>query len=100
MMIDLKYVLYVIISMFTIGGAIVKFFEMQTKQNMRLDQMDKDQKESQRKASKQTEFQIQTEKKIIEIDGKIDNLDNNMKLVLSLMQELKDKGCGRCSDKT
>ncbi len=100
MMIDLKYVLYVMISFITIGGAIVKFFQMQTKQNMRLEQMEKDNEEIHRKSSKQTEFQIKTEKDIIKLEGKVDTIDKKMDLVLDMMKELKDKGCGRCSDKT
>lgn len=100
MMIDLKYVLYVMISFITIGGAIVKFFQMQTKQNMRLEQMEKDQHEVQRKASKQTEFQIDTEKNIIKLDGKIDHLDDKIDTILDMMKDLKEQGCGRCLDRT
>lgn len=100
MMIDLKYVLYVMLSFITIGGAIVKFFQMQTKQNMRLEQMEKDQQETHRKASKQTEFQIQTEKDIITLDSKIDKVDDKVTMILDLMKDLKEQGCGRCLDKT
>ena len=41
MMIDLKYVIYVLLSLLTIGAAIVKFFQMQTKQNMEIITMEK-----------------------------------------------------------
>ena len=100
MMIDLKYVLYVMLSFITIGGAIVKFFQMQTKQNMRLEQMEKDQQETHRKPSKQTEFQIKTEKDIVELSGKIDHIDSKVDMVLDMMKDLKDQGCGRCLDRT
>jgi uncharacterized protein HemX len=100
MMVDLKYVLYVMLSFFTIGAAIVKFFQMQTKQNMEIQQMKEQQDEQKHKMSEQSKYQIQTEKNIIEINGNIKNLDKNMTMVIEMVKELKDQGCGRCSDKT
>lgn len=100
MMIDMKYVLYVLVSFITIGASIVKFFQMQTKQNMEIDQMKREQEEQKRKTSEQSKYQIQTEKNIIEINGNISNLDDKMDMILTMMTELKDKGCGKCLDKT
>lgn len=100
MMIDLKYVLYVMASFLTIGAAIVKFFQMQTKQNMEIKQMQEQQNEQKRKMSEQSKYQIQTEKNIVEINGSINGLSEKMNMVIVMMTELKDKGCGRCSDKT
>lgn len=87
------------LSFLTIGTAVVKFFQMQTKQNMEIENMKQQQDEQKRKASKQTEFQIETEKNIIKLEDKIDHLDKKVDLVLQMMKELKDHGCGRCMDK-
>ena len=100
MMIDLKYVIYVLLSFLTIGAAIVKFFQMQTKQNMEIITMEKGLEEQKAKMSEQSKYQIQTEKNIIEINGNLTNLDDKMDMVLDIMKELKAQGCGRCLDKT
>ena len=100
MMIDLKYVIYVLLSLLTIGAAIVKFFQMQTKQNMEIITMEKGLEEQKAKMSEQSKYQIQTEKNIIEINGNLTNLDDKMDMVLDIMKELKAQGCGRCLDKT
>ena len=100
MMIDMKYVLYVLVSFITVGAAIVKFFQMQTKQNMEIDQMKREQEDQKRKMSEQSKYQIQTEKNIIAINGNLTNLDDKMNIVLVMMKELKDSGCGKCLDKT
>jgi len=100
MMIDLKYVIYVLLSLLTIGAAIVKFFQMQTKQNMEIITMEKGLEEQKAKMSEQSKYQIQTEKNIIEINGNLTNLDDKMDMVIDMMKELKAQGCGRCLDKT
>jgi len=93
MMINIKDVVYIILAIITIGGGIVGFFVMQTRQNMKIEQLEKDLKDVQEKQSKGTGHQIETEKAIVSINEKLDHL-------LKDMGELKAKGCGRCSDKT
>jgi hypothetical protein len=96
MLIDLKYVLYIMLSMFAIGGAIVKFFQMQTGQNMKIEELKKQvieikleivkeldalrlhhEKELdavKRKQSVSTGNQIETEKNIVQINTKLDHI--------------------------
>lgn len=45
MTVDIKTVVYIIVGLLTIGGAVGGFFQMQTRQNMKIDQLEKEQKE-------------------------------------------------------
>lgn len=73
-MIDLKLVIYIALAIFTIGGAIVSFFVMQKGQNMKIAQLEKDIAELQRKQSKSTEHQIETEGLVREINVKLEHI--------------------------
>ena len=87
-MIDLKTLIYIIIGLITIGTAVVTFFNMQTRQNMKIDQLQKEVKDLKIKLSGVTSYQIKTEKDIVEISTKLDSL-------MDIMKEIKEKGCGR-----
>ena len=73
-MIDLKLVIYIAIAVLTIGGAVVGFFTMQTRQNMKINQLEKDIEELKRKQSKSTEHQIETEGLVREINVKLEHI--------------------------
>jgi len=84
-MIDLKLVIYIAIAILSIGGAIVTFFQMQTRQNMKIDQLQKDLdhtkdelqeaiNELRRKQSLSTEHQIETEGLVREINVKLEHI--------------------------
>lgn len=92
-MIEIKDLIYIVIGLVTIGSGIVGFFVMQTRQNMRIDQLEKDLNNLGEKQSKSEGHQIDTEKAIISINEKLDHL-------LKDMEELKKQGCGKCLDKT
>lgn len=90
-MIDLETLIMLLAFFFTSGGAAIAFFQMQTKQNMKIAQTEKDLKEVKRKNSEQSKYQIKTEKDIIKMNEKLDH-------ILEMMRELKDKGCGNCGN--
>ena len=73
-MIDIKLVIYVTVAVLSVGGAIITFFQMQTRQNMKINQLEKDIEELKRKQSKSTEHQIETEKVIVEINTKLEHI--------------------------
>lgn len=87
-MVDIKTVIYLVIGLLTIGGAVVAFFQMQTKQNMKIEQLETDVKEMKKRQSDQAHYQIDTEKAIIRIEEKLEAL-------FGLVSEIKEKGCGR-----
>ena len=93
MMIDIKDVVYIILALITIGGGIVGFFVMQTRQNTKIQQLEKEITDVKKTQNSHNGHQIETEKAIISINEKLDHL-------LKDMDELKAKGCGRCSGKT
>ena len=95
-MVDIKLVIYIATAVLAIGGAIVTFFQMQTRQNMKIDQLDKDLdhtrdelqeaiNELRRKQSINTTNQIKTEKDLIRIEEKLDN-------ILEAVKDLKKNG--------
>ena len=84
-MIDIKDFIYLIAGIITIFGGIVGFFVMQTKQNMRIEQLEKDLNCLGEKQSKTSKNQTDTEKAIISINEKLDRL-------LKDMEELKQRG--------
>ena len=85
-MIDIKTVVYLIVGIITIGGAVIAFFTMQTRQNMKIGQLEKDIASVKDKQTKATTYQIQTEKNIVEINTKLDN-------IIQSIEELKNGGC-------
>jgi len=93
MMIEIKDVVYIILAIITIIGGVVTFFVMQERQNMKIKQLEEKFEKLEEKQSKSTGHQIETEKILEVIGTKLDRL-------LVDMEELKAKGCGRCSDKT
>jgi len=88
-MVDIKTLFYIIGGLLTIGGAVVTFFNMQVRQNMKIEQLEKDINMLKEKASSQSKYQISTEKDIVKMNEKLDNL-------IDMMKELKDRGCGNC----
>lgn len=85
MMINLKDVVYIILAIITISSGIVGFFVMQTRQNMRIDQLEKDINNLGNKQSKSEGHQITTEKAIISINEKLDH-------ILKDIEEIKKRG--------
>ena len=85
-MIDIKTVVYLIVGIITIGGAVIAFFTMQTRQNMKIEQAAKDISDMKDKQSKAAHYQIETEKNIVEINTKLDNI------IVSL-DDLKNRDC-------
>lgn len=73
-MIDLKLVIYIVIAIISVGGAIITFFQMQTKQNMKITQIEIEIDVLKRKQSKSTKHQIQTEKLVSEINIKLEHI--------------------------
>lgn len=73
-MIDVKFLIYIVAGIISIGGAIIAFFQMQTRQNMKIKEMEKDIDEIKRKQSTSTGHQIETEKAIVEINTKLDHI--------------------------
>ena len=91
LMIDIKWLLAILGGggILGIAASVVTFFQMQTRQNMKIEQLEKDINALGKKLSDQTDYQIKTEKEIVKINTKLDNL-------IDLIKELKDKGCGKC----
>ena len=84
-MIDIKLVIYIIVAILSVGGAIVTFFQMQTRQNMKINQLEKDIEELKRKQSLATSNQIKTEKDLVAINVKLEQ-------ILEAIQDLKSNG--------
>ena len=78
-MIELKLVIYIAAGILTIGGAIITFFQMQTRQNMKIDQLEKEIEELKRKQSLSTNHQIDTEKAIVEINTKLNHIVGSLR---------------------
>lgn len=72
----------VIIGLITVVGFIVRFFQKQTQQDAEIDALEKEVRcikdnelpDLKRKVSDQAHYQIQTEKTIVEINTKLDNI--------------------------
>ena len=73
-MIDIKLVIYIAVAILSVGGAIVTFFQMQTRQNMKIEQLQKDINDLKKKQSLNTGHQIETEKFIAEINVKLEHI--------------------------
>ena len=73
-MIDIKLVIYIAVAILSVGGAIVTFFQMQTRQNMKIDQLQKDINDLKKEQSTNTAHQIETEKFIAEINVKLEHI--------------------------
>ena len=84
-MIGIKLVIYMGLGILSIVGAIVTFFQMQTRQNMKIDQLQKDLDktkedlqtaidELRRKQSEGTAHQIETEGLVREINVKLEHI--------------------------
>lgn len=73
-MIDVKLVIYIAIAIVSIGGAIVTFFQMQTRQNMKIEQLQKDIVDLKRKQTESTAHQIETEGLVREINVKLEHI--------------------------
>ena len=95
-MIELKLLIGIVSGLIVISGGIVTFFTMQTRQNMRIEQLQKDLDktkedlqtaidELRRKQSLNTNNQIKTEKELIKIDAKLDH-------ILEAIEDLKRNG--------
>lgn len=84
-MIEMGTLIEILVGVIVIGGAIVGFFTMQTRQNMRIKQLETEVAELKRKQSVSTTNQIKTEKAIIEINA-------TLKHIAASIDELKKNG--------
>lgn len=73
-MVDLKTVIYIIVGLVTIGGAIVSFFTMQTRQNMKIEHLEMELEKLKDRQSLSTGHQIETEKTLCIIGEKLDRI--------------------------
>lgn len=73
-MIDIKLVIYIIVASVTIIGSIVTFFVMQKEQNMKIKALEKALEKLEKKQSKSTEHQIETEGLVREINVKLEHI--------------------------
>lgn len=73
-MVEIKTFIYIILAILAVGGSVVGFFTMQTRQNMRIKQLETEVEELKRKQSLNTSHQIDTEKSIEVINTKLDHL--------------------------
>ncbi len=73
-MIDLRTVIALTVGVMTVGGAIIAFFQMQTRQNMKIEILQAAIKKLEQQHDEQTHSQIETEKAITEINTKLDHI--------------------------
>ena len=83
---DVSAVIYIISGIIVIGTAIITFFNLQVKQNMKIEQLEKELAKVEEKQSKAAHYQIETEKNIVEINGKLDH-------IMATLEEIKKRGC-------
>jgi septal ring factor EnvC (AmiA/AmiB activator) len=88
MMIDIKTVIQIVSFLIVAGGLFSGFVKMQTTQNMKIENLDKELEELKRKQSLATSHQIETEKTLIEI-GK------DIKQILKDIEGIKEHGCSK-----
>lgn len=95
--VNLSVWLPIVIGVITVGGFVVRFFQMQTRQNMKIDAIEKQHEKDVReiyididnlgkKISDQARYQIQTEKTVDVINTKLDNIECTLK---EIKEELK-----------
>lgn len=84
-MIEIKLLIGIITGLVAVSSGIVTFFTMQTRQNMRIKQLEDEVKELKRKLSLNTSNQIKTEKDLISINAKLDH-------ILEAIEDLKKNG--------
>ncbi len=84
-MIEIKILIGIIGGVIALGGGIVGFFTMQTRQNMKIEQLQKEVDDLKRKQSLSTTNQIKTEKDLIAINVKLDH-------IIEAIDDLKKNG--------
>ena len=72
------------VGVLTIFGAVIGFFQMQTRQNMKIEALERAMEDLKRKQSEQSKYQIQTEKAVVEINTKLDS-------IMETLKELKER---------
>lgn len=82
--VDIQIIVYIFIGVLTVGGAVVAFFQMQTKQNMRIKNLELRASSAEKKISDQAYYQIQTEKMVEVINTKLDH-------IMATLEELKER---------
>ncbi len=88
-MIEIKFLLGIVALIVTVGGSVVTFFTMQTRQNMRIKQLETEVIELKRKQSLNTAHQIDTEKSIGIINTKLDHL---IQVIDELKKSIEQRG--------
>ncbi len=84
-MVEIKILLGIIGGVIALGGGIVGFFTMQTRQNMKIEQLQREVKELKRKQSDFSHYQIASEKDLVAINVKLDH-------ILDAIEDLKKSG--------
>lgn len=84
-MIDIKTFVYIISFLIAVGGMIGAFFTMQTKQTMKINQLEKEVQDVQKRQEESSHHQLDTEKSLIE-------MSKDIKQILKDVEELKMKG--------
>ena len=84
-MIDIKLVIYIGMAIITLGGSVITFFVMQKEQNMRIKALEKALSKLEEKQSKSTAHQIETEKDLVAINVKLEQ-------ILEAINDLKSNG--------
>lgn len=84
-MIELDTLIQIFVGIFVIGGGIISFFVMQKGQNMKIKQLQIDITKLEKKQSKSTEHQIETEGLVREINVKLEH-------IMSAIDDLKRNG--------
>jgi len=92
MKIDWKYFITLLVALFALGGFFVRFFQMQTRQNMEIGINKGDIKRLDKKLTLQAAYQIQTEKKVDVLCEKIDNVTKSMDEVKADIKTLLGRG--------
>lgn len=94
MEINMSILIPILVGIVVIGGAIVGFFQMQTRQNMKLDTHDEKIKDLEDKISKQSGFRIQTEKKVEVLCEQMGAMKKDMDEIKMDIKTLLSRGSG------
>ena len=97
-MIDIKAVTYIILGLVSIGGAVVTFFQLQTRQSMKIEQLEKESdkirdeikemKEAGHRRAEEIE-RLMTDHTHADTNTAIALLDQKLDTLLDAIQELK-----------
>lgn len=73
-MVQIEIVVQILVGIVVLGGGVITFFVMQKEQNMKIKALETALNKLEKKLSKSTEHQIETEKFIAEINVKLEHI--------------------------